>query len=43
MRKVEKNEFLEWCNVNGNLYGTSYQELDRIQKQGKIPIIEVNV
>ena len=43
MRKVEKNEFLEWCNVNGNLYGTSYAELDRIQKQGKIPIIEVNV
>ena len=30
MRKVEKNEFIEWCNVNGNLYGTTFSELDRI-------------
>ena len=29
--------------MNGNLYGTSYKELERIQQTGKIPIIEVNV
>ena len=43
MRKVERNEFVEWCNVNGNLYGTTYQELERIKAKGKIPIIEVDV
>jgi guanylate kinase len=40
---VERNEFVEWCNVNGNLYGTTYGELDRIKQKGKIPIIEVDV
>ena len=43
MQKVEKNEFVEWCNVNGSLYGTTYAELKRIESKGKIPIIEANV
>lgn len=43
MRRVERNEFIEWCNVHGNLYGTTYAELDRIKQKGKIPIIEVDV
>ena len=42
-QKVGKNEFVEWCNVNGHLYGTAYSELERIKANGKIPIIEVNV
>lgn len=29
--------------MHGNLYGTTYAELDRIKKKGKIPIIEVDV
>ena len=43
MQRVEKNEFIEWCNVHGNLYGTTYAELERIKQKGKIPIIEVDV
>lgn len=43
MRKVEKNEFIEWCNVHGNLYGTTFSELERIKSKGKIPILEVDV
>lgn len=42
MRKVEKDEFLEWCNVHGHLYGTTFEEIKRIEHGGKIPIIEVN-
>lgn len=42
MRKVEKDEFLEWVNIHGNLYGTSYEEITRIEASKKIPIIEVN-
>lgn len=42
MRKVEKEEFLEWVNIQGNLYGTTHEEIQRIEKSGKIPIIEVN-
>jgi guanylate kinase len=40
---VERNEFIEWGNVNENLYGTTYAELERIKQKGKIPIIEVDV
>lgn len=40
---MERNEFLEWCNVHGNLYGTTFAELERIKSNGKIPIIEVDV
>ena len=42
MRKVEKDEFLEWCNVHGHLYGTTFEEIKRIEATSKIPIIEVN-
>lgn len=40
---MERNEFLEWCNVHGHLYGTAKSELERINQKGKIPIIEVDV
>jgi len=43
MKKVDKNEFVEHCEVNGNLYGTTYAELERIKAKGKIPLIEVDV
>ena len=42
-KRVEKGEFVEWCEINGELYGTTYVELDRIKSKGKIPIIEVDV
>ena len=43
LKKIERNEFVEYCEVNGQLYGTTYVELDRIKSKGKIPIIEVDV
>jgi guanylate kinase len=43
VKRVEKGEFVEWCEVNGNLYGTTYSELERIKNKGKIPLIEVDV
>jgi guanylate kinase len=42
-KRVEKGEFVEWCEVNGELYGTTYAELERIKAKGKIPLIEVDV
>jgi guanylate kinase len=42
-KKVEKNEFVEHCEINGHLYGTTYAELERIKAKGKIPLIEVDV
>jgi guanylate kinase len=42
-KRVEKGEFVEWCEINGELYGTTYAELERIKSKGKIPLIEVDV
>ena len=43
MKRVDKGEFVEWCEVNGHMYGTTYAELERIKLKGKIPLIEVDV
>lgn len=43
MKRVDKNEFVEYGEVNGHLYGTTYAELERIKAKGKIPLIEVDV
>ncbi|MCU0846936.1 MAG: guanylate kinase [Spirochaetes bacterium] len=40
---IEKDEFYEWASVHGNYYGTSKKEIDRIKKDGKIPILDVDV
>ena len=42
-KRAEKNEFVEYCEINGHLYGTTYAELERIKSKGKIPLIEVDV
>lgn len=40
---MDKNEFVEYGEVNGHLYGTTYAELERIKAKGKIPLLEVDV
>lgn len=43
-RMVEAGQFIEYREkLHGNLYGTTYAELKRIQDSGKIPVIEVDV
>lgn len=43
-RLVESNYFIEHREkLHGNMYGTSFAELERIKSSGKIPIIEVDV
>ena len=40
---IEKNDLLETNNFNNNYYGTSKTEIDRISKEGKICILEMDV
>lgn len=40
---IKKNEFVEWAEVYGNLYGTSRQELERILLSGKNVLLEIDV
>ncbi|MFW5926324.1 MAG: guanylate kinase [Myxococcota bacterium] len=36
---VERNEFAEWAEVHGNLYGTSKGQLDRAREEGMHGIV----
>ncbi len=42
--KIEANEFVEWEMVyEGKYYGTLKSELERIWKQGRTPILDIDV
>ena len=41
--KRTADEFVEWAEVHGNLYGTLYSELDRCLRTGKDVILELDV
>ena len=41
---VDAGQFIEYrLKPNGLMYGTTYEELQKIKSIGKIPIIEVDV
>lgn len=40
---INDNEFLEYAEVHGNLYGTSLRESERVFQTGKDLIVEVDV
>jgi len=40
---VQRQAFIEWAEVHGNLYGTTLDELQRIEKSGKSPLLEIDV
>ncbi len=43
-RKIQKNEFLEWEMVyEGKYYGTLKTELDRLWKEKKYPLLDIDV
>jgi len=42
-KMIENDEFLEWAEVHGNLYGTSKKEVDRIHAAEKIPLFDIDV
>lgn len=40
---VEAGAFIEWAEVHGNLYGTTFGELSRIEANGKDPLLEIDI
>ncbi len=43
MKAVSADEFIEFAEVHGSLYGTSKKEIDRIRSAEKIPVFDVDV
>ena len=41
--KIKKRHFWEYAKVFDNYYGTTFKEISRIQKQGNIPILDIDV
>ncbi|MBN8221499.1 MAG: guanylate kinase [Spirochaetes bacterium] len=42
-KRIAENQFIEYARVLDNYYGTEIAELDRIFKQGKYPILDIDV
>jgi guanylate kinase len=42
-QKIEAGDFLEWASVHGNLYGTSYVQIQRELIEGHDIILEIDV
>ena len=40
---IERNEFIEYCEVHTNMYGTAKSQILNIQKESKIPLLDIDV
>lgn len=40
---IEKDEFIEYCEVHTNFYGTAKSQIQRIQSESKIPLLDIDV
>lgn len=40
---VSQNKFLEWAVFSGNHYGTSLEALEVLQKNGKVPLLDIDL
>ncbi|MBM3977801.1 MAG: guanylate kinase [Planctomycetes bacterium] len=41
--RVERNAFIEWAEVYGNLYGTPREPIERALAEGKVYLLEIDV
>jgi guanylate kinase len=42
-KKIEDDEFVEWAEVHGHLYGTSAPDMERILADGKDMLLDIDV
>lgn len=38
-----RNEFLEWADINGNFYGTTFESIKKCQENSEVFIVELDV
>lgn len=42
-RRAASHEFLEWAEYGGHLYGTLHEEIDRIMREGRHVILDIEI
>ena len=42
-RMIAAGDFVEWADVHGNLYGTSWKELRKARKEGRDILLDIDV
>lgn len=40
---IEKDDFIEWCNVHTNMYGTAKSQIDSIRAAHQIPLLDIDI
>lgn len=43
LKDIEDGKFVEHANVHGNLYGTSFGEINRISESGAVCVLELDI
>jgi guanylate kinase len=42
-REIDEGKFIEYAHVHGNIYGTSKRSVARVQEEGKICILDIDI
>jgi len=42
-KMIANDDFIEWCEVHTNMYGTSKSYIQKIQQENKIPVLDIDV
>lgn len=42
-KEIEKNAFIEYCEVHGNFYGSHQAQVTKIMKNGQICVFDIDV
>ena len=40
---IDKDDFVEWCQVHQNFYGTSKSQIKDIMNEGLIPLLDIDI
>jgi guanylate kinase len=41
--KIANDDFIEWCQVHNNFYGTSKDQLRKMRENKQIPILDIDI
>lgn len=42
-KEIKEGKFLEFCEIHGNLYGTSFEAIKKVSQDGKICVLDLNI